>query len=105
MEFYLVDELECNLTIFHPYRSLLALCGKESDNASQSAAASSTALPSGITGPADAVEAGEVGAGVEGGERYWGTNVGKLILDEKTLQLAWFVFSAFPLSRAQEMTN
>lgn len=25
MEFYLVDELECDLTVFHPYRTLLTL--------------------------------------------------------------------------------
>ena len=29
VEFYLVDDLECDLTIFYPYRTLLALCRKE----------------------------------------------------------------------------
>ncbi|THU89046.1 hypothetical protein K435DRAFT_915752, partial [Dendrothele bispora CBS 962.96] len=29
MEFYLVNDLECDLTIFHPYRTLLARCKKE----------------------------------------------------------------------------
>ncbi|KAF4602706.1 RNA polymerase II holoenzyme cyclin-like subunit [Pleurotus pulmonarius] len=32
MEFYLVDDLECDLTVFHPYRSLLTLCRKEGDH-------------------------------------------------------------------------
>jgi cyclin C len=112
MEFYLVDELECNLTVFHPYRSLLALCGKKSDVLSQSTSTSApaqsksasstgsvlargtTSLPtrgSATASSTDTVEAGELGAGIEGGEKYWGTNLGKLILDEKTLQLAWFV--------------
>ena len=31
MEFYLVDDLECDLVVFHPYRTLLALC-KEANN-------------------------------------------------------------------------
>ncbi|KNZ76859.1 RNA polymerase II holoenzyme cyclin-like subunit [Termitomyces sp. J132] len=29
MEFYLVDDLECDLVVFHPYRTLLTLCKKE----------------------------------------------------------------------------
>src|SRR5881394_2571265 len=29
LEFYLVDDLECDLTVFHPYRTLMALCKKE----------------------------------------------------------------------------
>jgi hypothetical protein len=28
MEFYLVSDLECNLAVFHPYRTLLTLCGR-----------------------------------------------------------------------------
>jgi hypothetical protein len=80
MEFYLVDELECNLTVFHPYRTLTALCTKESKDIEMMPADSATA---------NSVELG--GSGVDGGERYWGTDVGKLILDEKLLQLAWSV--------------
>jgi hypothetical protein len=30
MEFYLLTELECDLTIHHPYKTLLALCTKQS---------------------------------------------------------------------------
>ena len=33
MEFYLVDDLDCDLTVFHPYRTLLALCRKEAKGA------------------------------------------------------------------------
>ena len=71
MEFYLVDDLECDLTVFHPYRTLLALCGLESGT---------------LVG-----EAGEVGAGIEEGERYWGTGECKIELDEGGLQMAWYV--------------
>ncbi|KAG8218168.1 cyclin-like protein [Butyriboletus roseoflavus] len=31
MEFYLVADLECDLTIFHPYRTLTALCAEAED--------------------------------------------------------------------------
>ena len=72
MEFYLVDDLECDLVIFHPYRTLMALCGKEG----------------GSTASLDA-EAGEVGIGIQDGPRYWGTGEGKLELPEPALQLAW----------------
>lgn len=73
MEFYLVDDLECDLIIFHPYRTLMTLCGKEGSLLS-----------------ADA-EAGEVGVGVQDGSRYWGTGEGKLELQEPALQMAWCV--------------
>ena len=81
MEFYLVDELECNLTVFHPYRTLTALCTKESKDSEPMPADSAT------TNPVEELS----GSGVDGGERYWGTDIGKLILDEKLLQLAWSV--------------
>lgn len=29
MEFYLIEELDFHLIVFHPYRSLLQLCGRE----------------------------------------------------------------------------
>lgn len=87
MEFYLVDELECDLVVFHPYRTLMTLCGKDDGTAAM------------------VIEAGELGAGgIEyvpagpgevwegnGIKRYWGSGQGKLLLDDKTLQLAWFV--------------
>ncbi|KAJ7667066.1 cyclin-like protein [Mycena rosella] len=77
MEFYLVDDLECDLIIFHPYRTLLALCksGDVSDD------------------PGDEEEAGEVGVGIasDDGPRYWGTGQGQLELPHNGLQSAWFI--------------
>ena len=94
MEFYLVAELECDLVVFHPYRTLMTLCGKDD-------------------GTAAMVEAGELGAGgIEfvagpgevwdgnGIKRYWGSGQGKLLLDDKTLQLAWSVLSPLLLQRS-----
>ncbi|VDB87138.1 unnamed protein product [Peniophora sp. CBMAI 1063] len=75
MEFYLVGDLECDLTVFHPYATLMTLCGKEKDGAVAS------------------LEAGEVGSGADDGPRYWGTGEGKLLLDEGALQTAWFVIN------------
>ncbi|KAI0329900.1 cyclin-like protein, partial [Cubamyces sp. BRFM 1775] len=70
MEFYLVDELECDLTVFHPYRTLTTLVGKGAQPASQA-------------------EAGEA----EDGPRYWGTGEGKLELTEPAIQTAWFIIN------------
>ena len=64
MEFYLVDDLECDLIVFHPYRTLMAVVRDSSGTS---------------TGPADA-EAGELGVGIEDGPRYWGTGEGKLLI-------------------------
>ena len=72
MEFYLVSDLECDLVVFHPYRTLLTLCGREAAHAVVS-------------------EAGEVGVGVDSGPRYWGTGEGRLELEEGPLQTAWHV--------------
>ena len=80
MEFYLVDDLECDLTVFHPYRTLLTLCRKEiQDSAS-------------LFGSEEG-EAEEVGTGVgaEEGPRYWGTGEGQMELAEGALQTAWYV--------------
>lgn len=77
MEFYLMDDLECDLTVFHPYRTLLSLCKKEiSDNNS-------------LFGSEEG-EADEVGV-VNGddGPRYWGTGEGQLELTDGALQTAW----------------
>lgn len=74
MEFYLVSDLECDLVVFHPYRTLLTLCGKEAAHAVAS-------------------EAGEVGVGIDNGPRYWGTGEGRLELEEGPLQTAWHVIS------------
>ncbi|KAL0948916.1 hypothetical protein HGRIS_009025 [Hohenbuehelia grisea] len=80
MEFYLVDDLECDLTVFHPYRTLLSLCKKDHDAPSMASMEA---------------EAGEVGAGIgaEDGPRYWGTGEGQLELPEGALQTAWFILN------------
>ncbi|KAJ7160731.1 cyclin-like protein [Mycena filopes] len=79
MEFYLVDDLECDLTVFHPYRTLLALC-KSADAPED-------------TSDAQEEEAGEVGVGIpaDDGPRYWGTGEGQLELPPNGLQTAWFI--------------
>jgi cyclin C len=71
MEFYLVSDLECDLVVFHPYRTLLTLCGRETAHVLDT-------------------EAGEVGVGIDNGPRYWGTGEGKLELEEGPLQTAWY---------------
>ena len=75
MEFYLVDDLECDLTVFHPYRTLLTLCRKE--------------VAPGELGDNPDTEAGELGSGVDDGPRYWGTGEGQLEMQEGALQMAW----------------
>ena len=83
MEFYLVSDLECDLVVFHPYRTLLTLCGREAAHAVVS-------------------EAGEVGVGIDNGPRYWGTGEGRLELEEGALQTAWHVVSPLhPLKFSQ----
>ena len=77
MEFYLVSDLGCDLVVFHPYRTLLTLCGREAAHAVVS-------------------EAGEVGVGIDNGPRYWGTGEGRLELEEGPLQTAWHVISPQP---------
>ena len=82
VEFYLVADLECDLTVFHPYRTLKALCKKESVNES-------------------IAEAGEVGVEADDGP---GTGEGQLELRDDALQLAWwgipffffFLFCVYP---------
>ncbi|KAG6864168.1 hypothetical protein C0991_011887 [Blastosporella zonata] len=85
MEFYLVDDLECDFVVFHPYRTLLTLCKKgASDSASSS-----------LFGGSEEGEADEMGAGIDAddGPRYWGTGEGRLELTEDALQTAWFIIN------------
>ena len=72
MVYYLVSDLECGLVVFHPYRTLLTLCGRE-------------------TAHAIVAEAGKVGVGIDNGPRYWGTGEGRLELEEGPLHTAWYV--------------
>ncbi|KAF9224527.1 cyclin-like protein [Gyrodon lividus] len=74
MEFYLVADLECDLTVFHPYRTLMALSKTESSSDFMA-------------------EAGEVGVGIDDGPRYWGTGEGQLELPDEALQLAWSIIN------------
>lgn len=73
MEFYLVSDLECDLIVFHPYRTLMTLVRDSSQ---------SEEYP-------EEREAGELGAGIEDGPRYWGTGEGKLELPGAGIQSAW----------------
>ncbi|EJD05692.1 cyclin-like protein [Fomitiporia mediterranea MF3/22] len=77
MEFYLVDDLECDLLVFHPYRTLMALV-KDASQAEQSL---------------EEKEAGELGAGIDDGPRYWGTGEGKLDMHTGGIQNAWFLIN------------
>ena len=63
------SKLECDLTIFHPYRTLMTLCGKEGGGS----------LPE--------AEAGEADADDVDGPCYCGTGKGKLELQEGALQI------------------
>jgi cyclin C len=73
MEFYLMEDLGCDLAVFHPYRTLLSLCCTEGSG----------------TPAATERELGEYGAPDEDSQHYWGSGAGKLELPDGTLQLAW----------------
>jgi cyclin C len=87
MEFYLVDDLECDLTVFHPYRTLMALCTRKPKSSSDSQNFDSSS-------PFQA-EAGELGAGVgaEGSAKYWGNKSARIELPEAALQMAWLMIN------------
>lgn len=70
MEFYLLEDLEFHLVVFHPYRSLAAVAGRFT-----------------IT---DSTEAGEVGADPDE-ERFWGTGDGRMEFENGCVQMAWCV--------------
>ncbi|PFH44866.1 hypothetical protein AMATHDRAFT_109840, partial [Amanita thiersii Skay4041] len=76
MEFYLVDDLECDLTVFHPYRTLTALCKPDPPSLEEG----------------EAEEPG-VGIGSDDGPRYWGTGDGQLELPEGGFQHAWLIIN------------
>lgn len=96
MEFYLVDDLECDLTVFHPYRTLLTLCKKESeDSATPAEEGEAGELGSGIIGTTTFTGSNSLGVGIgaDDGPRYWGTGEGQLELSAGALQTAWCVYS------------
>lgn len=84
MEFYLLEDLDFDLIVFHPYRSLYALFARY--EAVQES------------------EAGEVGSTASfynDGERYWGTGEGRMEdLEDGAVQMTWLVPSHYlsPLS-------
>jgi len=94
MEFYLVDDLECDLTVFHPYRTLLTLCKKESELDSSATPVEEGETGDTAVGPSSTLG---VGVGVDDGPRYWGTGEGKLELSSGALQTAWFADNLCPL--------
>lgn len=91
MEFYLVNDLECDLTVFHPYRTLLTLCKKESeDSATPAEEGEAGELGNGGVATSSGF-GGNLGAGIgaDDGPRYWGTGEGRLELSAGALQTAW----------------
>jgi cyclin C len=72
MEFYLLTELECDMTVHHPYKTLLSLCTKRSSEQLTDAE----------------TELGELGS--SGEEIEMTTGDGRLELDVQSLQLAWW---------------
>ncbi|EIW62296.1 cyclin-like protein [Trametes versicolor FP-101664 SS1] len=65
MEFYLVDELDCDLIVFHPYRTLMTLCGKRACPASEA----------------------------EAGEADDAAGDGRMPLGDVAVQTAWFIIN------------
>ena len=68
MEFYLLENLDFHLTVYHPYQDLADLCGN--------------------TSRIELKEEGEEGY-VPEEERFWGTGEGKLVIEEGAIQTAW----------------
>jgi cyclin C len=91
MEFYLVDDLECDLTVFHPYRTLTALCKPDPSSSSGGAATTGSTGADTETEEGEAIEEDSLGVGVsaDDGPRYWGTGEGQLELPEGGFQHAW----------------
>ncbi|KAH6870866.1 G1/S-specific cyclin-C [Coprinopsis sp. MPI-PUGE-AT-0042] len=89
MEFHLVSDLQSDLVVYHPYRTLLALCKTSSREETSDG-------EEGEEGEQE--EAGELstsaaGTGVEQGARYWATGEGKLVLSKEALQIAWSIIN------------
>jgi len=77
MEFYLMEDLECDLVVYHPYRTLMTLVRDQGPSSNETFEK----------------EAGELGAGVDDGPRYWGTDEGKLAMQAGGIQMAWFLIN------------
>lgn len=73
MEFYLLEDLDFHLTVFHPYRSLAVLCGR-------------TRADTGKFLPEDSLLEGEREEDVKTGR---GTGAGALEVDKEIFEHAW----------------
>ncbi|THU93746.1 hypothetical protein K435DRAFT_861193 [Dendrothele bispora CBS 962.96] len=81
MAFHLVDILECNPTVSHPYRTLLVLCKKKWwERSMMMIEAEAGELQFGVG--RDLLDAGDLGVGLgsDDGPRYWGNGQGRLEL-------------------------
>lgn len=79
MEFYLLEDLDFDLIVFHPYRSLQALFARyEAVQESEAGEVSSGS--------------GSIASFYNDGERYWGTGEGRLEgVEDGAIQMAWLV--------------
>ncbi|KIL59534.1 hypothetical protein M378DRAFT_131439 [Amanita muscaria Koide BX008] len=110
MEFYLVDDLESDLTIYHPYRTLTALCKPDPSSSSSSNTNTATTNNTNPTLPDTEPEEGEaieypspssgthslnpsLNHPIDEGPRYWGTGQGQLELPDGGFQRAWFIIN------------
>ncbi|KAH7343890.1 cyclin-like protein [Rhizoctonia solani] len=81
MEFYLLEDLDFDLIVFHPYRSLLALLPRyETVQESEAGEVS--------------IGAGSTASFYNDGERYWGTGEGRMEgIEDGAIQMAWFLIN------------
>ncbi|KDN40827.1 hypothetical protein RSAG8_07845, partial [Rhizoctonia solani AG-8 WAC10335] len=81
MEFYLLEDLDFDLIVFHPYRSLLALLPRY--ETVQESEAGEVSIGSGSTA-----------SFYNDGERYWGTGEGRMEgIEDGAIQMAWFLIN------------
>ncbi|GAC77082.1 CDK8 kinase-activating protein cyclin C [Moesziomyces antarcticus T-34] len=85
MEFYLLEEMEFDMILFHPYRSLLAIYDAHGSDSSDSSATSSATAALGIEAEA---------FGVRGLESIETRSEARLAeLDQHVLQMSWLVLN------------
>lgn len=78
MEFYLLEDLEFDLIVFHPYRTLAAVCGREPVDAGE--------FPDAIAGFTD-----DATSAAEKVDRLFGKGSGQpgTDVEDSILQMAW----------------
>jgi cyclin C len=81
MEFYLLEDLEFDLIVFHPYRTLAAVCGREPVDAGQ--------FPE--QGDVDAMLSDWIESEVQKVDRRFGKGSGQpgTDVEDSILQMAW----------------